>query len=202
MVPLHAADTLPVSFSPENPSVTKSTSDQTVTMKLQMDGTQTIEGFLYVIVCDSPIKIDSVTIGSKTMEVSAGNIVENQKEYQVTCLESVTSDHLGAITFTIPAGTDAGMYSIALETREAGGVMIGGETKTVSAQAAIHVIEGGSQTGSYIAELSGVSTATVGDTVELSVTVSGSAFASAAYTLEYDTDRLLLKSVSAGEYSD
>lgn len=170
MVPLHAADTLPVSFSPENPSGTKSTSDQTVTMKLQMDGTQTIEGFLYVIVCDSPIKIDSVTIGSKTMEVSAGNIVENQKEYQVICLESVTSDHLGAITFTIPAGTDAGMYSIALETREAGGVMIGGETKTVSAQAAIHVIEGGSQTGSYIAELSGVSTATVGDTVELSVT--------------------------------
>ena len=76
MVPLHAADTLPVSFSPANPSVTKSTSDQTVTMKLQMDGTQTIEGFLYVIVCDSPIKIDSVTIGSKTMEVSAGNIVE------------------------------------------------------------------------------------------------------------------------------
>ena len=202
MVPLHAADTLPVSFSPANPSVTKSTSDQTVTMKLQMDGTQTIEGFLYVIVCDSPIKIDSVTIGSKTMEVSAGNIVENQKEYQVTYLESVTSDHLGAITFTIPAGTDAGTYSIALETREAGGVMIGGETKTVSAQAAIHVIEGGSQTGSYIAELSGVSTATVGDTVELSVTVSGSAFASAAYTLEYDADRLLLKSVSAGEYSD
>ena len=109
---------------------------------------------------------------------------------------------MGAITFTIPAGTNAGMYSIALETREAGGVMIGGETKTVSAQVAIHVIEGGSQTGSYIAKLSGVSTATVGDTVELSVTVSGSAFASAAYTLEYDTDHLLLKSVSADEYSD
>ena len=62
--------------------------------------------------------------------------------------------------------------------------------------------EGSSQTGTYTAALSGAGSATLGENIELSVTVSGSAFASAAYALEYDAVRLSLKSVSAGEYSN
>ncbi len=213
MVPLYATDTLAVSFSPDKPSITKSTSEQTVTMKLQMAETQAIGNFIYTIVCDSPIQVASATIGSKELEVSALNVTQNQNPYQVTHIGSVTTNHLGAITFKIPAGTDVGEYSIVLEIQGDGGVMVNGEIKTVSAQTSIQVTETGSednetdsetsgQTGTYTASLSGVTTATVGDTVELSVTVSGSDFASAAYTLEYDAARLSLLSVSAGEYSN
>ena len=64
MVPLYAAGAQPVSFSPENTSVTTSDSAQTVTMKVQLEETLDIDGFVYHVICDSPIRLDSAVHGT------------------------------------------------------------------------------------------------------------------------------------------
>lgn len=63
MVPLYAAGALPVSFSPENTSVTTSDSAQTVAMKLQLEETLDIDYFVYHVICDSPIRLVSAVHG-------------------------------------------------------------------------------------------------------------------------------------------
>ena len=197
MVPLYAAGAQPVSFSPENTSVTTSDSAQTVTMKVQLEETLDIDGFVYHVICDSPIRLDSAVHG--TTQLVQGN---SGNDYLVAGYNPIAdTDHLGVLTFEIPANTEAGTYAITLESQDSC-VLIGDDQKSLSAQAIIQVTEGSSQTGSYTAALSGAGSATLGENIELSVTVSGSAFASAAYTLEYDAARLSLKSVSAGEYSN
>lgn len=202
MVPLHAANALAVSFSPESPSVAVSDTDQTVNVKVQLSGTQTIDAFIYYIVCDLSIEIESVSIGSITINKELEMSSQGGKEYKISYMQSITTDHLGEITFKIPAGTPAGEYGITLETRENGGALIGETTKTLSAQTVIRVTESSSSSGDYVAALSGVTTATVGDTIELFVTVSGSSFSSAQYALQYDTSRLKLKAAGGCEYSD
>ena len=197
MVPLYAAGAQPVSFSPENTSVTTSTSAQTVAMKVQLEETLDIDYFVYHVMCDSPIRLVSAVHGTTQLGRD-----KNGNDYLVTGSNRIMdTDHLGVLTFEIPANTEAGTYAITMESQD-GGVLIGDDQKSLSAQAIIQVTEGSSQTGSYTAALSGAGSATLGENIELSVTVSGSAFASAAYTLEYDAARLSLKSVSAGEYSN
>ena len=56
MVPLYAAGAQPVSFSPENTSVTTSNSAQTVTMKVQLEETLDSDYFVYHVICDSHIR--------------------------------------------------------------------------------------------------------------------------------------------------
>lgn len=202
MVPLHAANALDVSFSPKSPSVAVSDADQTVTIKVQMSGTQTIDAFIYHIVCDRSIEIASVSIGSITIDKELVMSGQEGTEYKISYMKPITTDHLGEITFKIPAGTPEGEYRITLETRENCGALIGETTKTLSAQTVIQVRESGSSSGDYTAALSGVTTATVGDAIEVSVTVSGSAFSSAQYALQYDTSRLKLKDAGGCEYSD
>lgn len=197
MVPLYAAGAQPVSFSPANTSVSTSASAQTVSMKVQLEETLDIDYFVYHVICDSPIQLVSAVHGTTPLDKD-----DSGNDYLVTGSSPITdTDHLGVLTFKIPANTEVGTYAITLESQD-GGVLVGDDQRTLSAQAIIQVTEGGGQTGSYTASLSGVSSATVGETIELSVTVSGSAFASAAYVLEYDATRLSLKSVSSGEYSN
>ena len=197
MVPLYAAGAQPVSFSPENTSVTTSDSAQTVAMKVQLEETLDIDYFVYHVMCDSPIRLVSAVHGTTQLGRD-----KNGNDYLVTGSNRIMdTDHLGVLTFEIPANTEAGTYAITLESQD-GGVLIGDDQKSLSAQAIIQVTEGSSQTGTYTAALSCAGSATLGENIGLSVTVSGSAFASAAYTLEYDAARLSLKSVSAGEYSN
>jgi len=77
-----------------------------------------------------------------------------------------------------------------------------GTLKTISAQTAIRVTESAAETGSFTATLSGDTSVTVGENVEMDITVSGSDFAAAAFSLTYDTALLELASADGFDCSD
>lgn len=192
LVPLHASDTLHVTFSPEIPTVMASEADQTVTVKLLLDEKQDIEFFIYHVICEDPIDLISAVHGTTEM-----NYESTDDDYTITGLAVNAANHLGELTFRIPGGTELGEYTIELESQN-GGVLIDDATKSLSAQTVIRVVK---ESG-YAAELSGDTTASVGDPVDMAVTVSGSPFASAAFSLAYDNTRLEFLSAGGCAFRD
>jgi len=190
MMPLYAEYELTASFLPGTLTVAESTGDQTVTVKLQLAETISIQAFSYNIICPAEIKIQSAKFMSANIYKS--DSLGTQNIYSLGYKGSVSTDYLGEITFLIPGGTAAGDYTISLSLPDNGGVMVNEEKYTLSVSPLTLTVteKSASVSGSYTAALSSLSTATVGDEIPFSVTVTGDKFSSSYYQLQYDADML------------
>lgn len=204
-VPLQAASTYTAVITPSSISIPYSDQDQTVTFQVS-----TAEGTAFTMYTYSI----PTSITPELLSASAGNDIALQVEtqnnnYNVTYIgEKGTLSDLGTLAFKIPGGTAPGTYTISISS---GVVYLQGSTDPqtlTGTNVAVIITEAEKQpegadgtSGGCTAALSGGATATVGDSLEVAITVNGNSFASSQLQLAYDTTCLKFLNATPGTAS-
>lgn len=194
LVPLQAANTYTAVVTPSSASLPYSTEDQTVSFRVSTAEGTAFHSYIYYVDKTASMELIDVTMDNgerPVMELQNGSYAVS---YGGT---SGTTSDLGTLVFKIPGGTEPGNYTVSVS---GGNLFSQGseETHTLTgATATVTIIEAeeGASSSGYTAALSGAAAAKVGERLNVTVTVGGSAFASAQLQLKYDNT--LLKYISA-----
>ena len=124
--------------------ITASTQDQTVTMKLVSSSPVDVDGMAFTVVQDEALRFTAVSGGAGIGAFSSAdvNLETGYAAWGSPDSENVTSvTELAVITFTVPANTPAGEYTVGIEglelTKDYGTVW----EETASAAATLTVTE-------------------------------------------------------------
>ena len=128
----------------ETGEITTSTQDQTVTMKLVASSPENVDGMAFTVVLDEPLSFTAVSGGAGIGAFAEAdvNLETGYAAWSSSDSENVENvTELAVITFTVPANTPAGEYTVGIEglelTKDYGTVW----EETASATATLTVTE-------------------------------------------------------------
>lgn len=197
-LPAQAANeknTLGVTFDVEldTPTIRASSEDQTVVMRLKASAPVAVDGIGFTVTKDDPITIAAITGGEKigAFNSVATNLKNGIAGWSSSDLENVQNVvELAVITYTVPANTPAGTYTVGIEALEL--TKDYGNTWEDAASATTTLTI--TNDDGYIAGLTTLSQeVSVEDTVTVNVNVSHStdtSFAAGEIVLSYDSEKL------------
>lgn len=179
----------------DTPTISTSTEDQTITMRLISNKEITVDGIAFTVTKDSPLTITSITGGEKlgAYEAGATNLENGKTYWHASDSENVSGvTDIAVVTLKVPANTPAGIYSVGVKelelTENYGDIW----EKAASATTELTIEEGATE--GYTASLSTLTTdVTEKDTVNINVGVSHSSeetFSAGEVVLTYDTTTL------------
>lgn len=202
VLPASAANennTLGITFDAvlDAPSITASTEDQTVVMRVNASKGALLEGIGGEIYWEEPLELVAISNDDPRIDFEGSYNLENGRiawdgTAELDQLENVTS--IVVATFKVPANTPEGQYTVGLRNLELcknyGDIW----EDSASAETVLNITK--AEHGGYTAGVTcGQSTVRVGDTVDVFVGVSHSedtAFAAGEIRLTYDSDKLKL----------
>ena len=125
-VAVHAANennTAGITFSVEldTPEITTSTQDQTVIMRLKAIGPVDVDGMAFTVLQDEALKFTAVSGGAGIGAFAEAdvNLETGYAAWGSSNSENVTGvEELAVITFTVPANTPAGSYTVGIADLE------------------------------------------------------------------------------------
>jgi len=184
------SNTLGVAFSVslDQTAIESGAAEQTVVMTLSASAPIVLDGIGFYVTMDSPLVFSNITSCIEKLPITAANVTYStgmvgSKTTDAENAENVTD--LAEITFTIPANTTAGSYSVGIKdlelTKDYGTIWESG----ASASTTLTITNANAGAGSYTAGLSVDQTeATVGETVYVKVSANTD-FAAAELSLTY-----------------
>lgn len=201
-IPVNAANesnTRGVTFSValDTPTIAAGTEDRTIVMRLMASEEVTVDGIGFTVEAEDSWTIDSITGGDLLGEYDsvATNLETGKALWGSADMENVSGvTELAVITFTIPANTPAGAYTVGITGLELTKDYTMDEwEKSASAYTTLTITEDTTASG-YTAGLTTLtSEVSVEDTVSVSVGVSHSAdtvFAAGEIVISYDNTKL------------
>lgn len=182
----------------DSPSITTSTEDQTVVMRVNASKGALLEGIGGEIYWEEPLELVAISNDDPRIDFEGSYNLENGRiawdgTAELDQLENVTS--IAVATFKVPANTPEGQYTVGLRNLELcknyGDIW----EDSASAETVLNITKSAAQEGYTAGVTCAQSTVRVGDTVDVFVGVSHSkdtAFAAGELLLTYDSDKLKL----------
>lgn len=197
-VPVLAANTQGISFDAtlDKSLITVSDVDQTVVMNITPSSGITTCAIGYTVVCPDAITLTGIASGDEKVNMTAAdyNLTTKKVSWQQDTVQDVDNiTNLGVITFTVPANTPAGTYTLGVEQINLS-TNLGQNVWEDSglASTTLTIVDG--STNSYVASLNCSDTdLNVGEQLTVNVAVNGAEddkFASGEVVVEYDSTKL------------
>ena len=197
-VPALAANTQGISFSAtlDKTVLTASNEAQTVVMNITPSSGITTCAIGYTVVCPDAITLTGIASGDEKVNMTAAdyNLTTKKVSWQQDTVQDVTGiTNLGVITFTIPANTPAGTYTLGVEKINLS-TNLGQNLWEDSGTASVTLTIVDESTTSYVASVNCADTnLNVGEQLTVNVAVNGAEddkFASGEVVVEYDSTKL------------
>lgn len=176
------------SVSLNSPSLEISDTDQTVVMPLSASAPITLDGMAFTVTASDPLVFSGITndltrlpLSNADANFDSGIVGTNSTDMEN--IENITD--LAEITFTVPANTPAGSYTVGINSLELTKDYSEIWESGASASTTLTITDANAGDGSYTAGLSVEQTAaTVGETVYVKVSAN-TEFAAAELSLTY-----------------
>lgn len=197
-VPVLAVNSQGISFQAtlDKTVLTASDEAQTVVMNITPSSGITTCAIGYTVVCPDAITLTGIASGDDKVNMTAAdyNLTTKKVSWQQDTVQNVSDiTNLGVITFTVPANTPAGTYTLGVERINLStnlGQSVWEDSGTASAT--LTIVDG--STNSYVASLNSTDTdLNVGEQLTVNVSVAGvgyADFASGEVIVEYDSTKL------------